>query len=170
LGSGAGIDVFISAEQVGLTGKAIGLDMTDEMLERADQNRKKLGIQNAEFRKGEIEDMPVQSSSIDAIVSNCVLNLVPEKRKAFAEMFRVLKQGGAFTVSDIVTEGIITDEYRNDPLLWSGCVSGAVEKSEYLRIIHEAGFHHIEVVDEKAYAQPAHVPFTIRSITVRARK
>ncbi len=170
LGSGAGIDVFVAAKQVGPTGRAIGLDMTDEMLERAERNRKKLGILNAEFRKGEIEDMPLESDSVDSILSNCVLNLVPEKSKAFSEMYRVLRAGGTFTVSDIVTEGTIPEEYRNDAKLWSGCVSGAAEKSTYLRITREAGFYDVEVVGEKSYPVPENAPFKILSITVTARK
>jgi SAM-dependent methyltransferase len=140
------------------------------MLERAERNREKLGIQNARFLKGEIEDMPVDSASVDTILSNCVLNLVPDKGRAFSEMLRVLKPGGTFTVSDIVTEGTIPDKYRNDARLWSGCVSGAVEKATYLRIIRDAGFNQIEVIGEKSNPVPDGVPFKILSITVTARK
>jgi len=170
LGSGAGIDVFVAAKQVGPAGRAIGLDMTDEMLERAERNRSKLGITNAEFRKGEIEDMPADSGSVDVILSNCVLNLVPEKRKAFSEMYRVLKQGGTFTVSDIVTDGPVPEKYRADARLWSGCVSGAEEKNRYLGMLREAGFLNVAVVSEKTYPVPSHVPFKILSITVSGRK
>ena len=126
LGSGAGIDVFLAAQEVGPLGKAIGLDMTDEMIKRANANRQKLGILNTEFRKGEIEDMPIESNSVDRILSNCVINLVPDKRKAFSEMYRVLKKGGKFTISDIVSIGEIPESVRSDMQLWAGCVSGAI--------------------------------------------
>jgi SAM-dependent methyltransferase len=170
LGSGAGIDVFIAANAVAPNGKAIGLDMTDEMLDRARTNKAKLGITNAEFLKGEIEDMPVESGSIDRIISNCVINLVPDKREAFAEMYRVLRKGGKFTISDIVSIGTIPESVRKIVQLWAGCVSGAVEKDEYLKIIREAGFEDIEVVSEKKYATIPGLPFSILSVTVRGTK
>ncbi len=170
LGSGAGIDVFLAAQQVAPKGKAIGLDMTDEMLERARANQAKLGIRNAEFRKGEIENMPVESLSVDRIISNCVINLVPDKAKAFSEMYRVLKPGGSFTVSDIVSLGTIPEAARKDLQLWAGCVSGAVERDEYLRIIREAGYGDVEVVTEKTYPTDPGSPFSVLSITVRGTK
>jgi ubiquinone/menaquinone biosynthesis C-methylase UbiE len=162
--------VFLAAQQVAPTGKAIGLDMTDEMLERARANQAKLGIVNAEFRKGEIENMPVESSSVNRIISNCVINLVPDKTKAFSEMYRVLKPGGSFTVSDIVTIGAVPEEVRKDLDLWAGCVSGAVGKDEYLRIVRESGFVDIKIVSEKKYPTKGSVSFSILSITVRATK
>ena len=168
LGSGAGIDVFLAAKQVGPTGRVIGLDMTEEMIDRAEQNKAKLGISNAEFRKGEIEDMPIESGSIDHVLSNCVLNLVPDKRKAFGEIHRVLKGGGKFTISDIVTLGAIPDEERNDPMLWCGCVAGAVEKSDYLSLIRATGFRNVEVTTENEY--PGQRSFKILSITVTGEK
>jgi arsenite methyltransferase len=170
LGSGAGIDVFISAKAVGRSGRVIGLDMTDEMIAKARANRLKLGILNTEFRKGEIENMPVQSDTIDRIVSNCVINLVPDKRKAFAEMHRVLKTGGKFAVSDVVSRGEIPEEYRKDSDLWSGCISGAVDEAVYLQWLREAGFHEVTVATEKRYPTPADLPFQILSVTVTGTK
>ncbi len=170
LGSGAGIDVFLAAKKVGPTGKAIGLDMTDEMIKRARRNKANLGIENAEFWKGEIENMPVESNSVDRIISNCVINLVPDKRKAFAEMYRVLKPGGKFTISDIVSIGDIPANVRRDLELWAGCVSGAIDKEEYLHIVRDAGFKNITVVAEKKYALDQDVPFGLVSITVVAEK
>jgi arsenite methyltransferase len=166
LGAGAGIDVFISARIVGPTGRAIGLDMTDEMIARARANRQKLGILNTEFRKGEIEDMPVQSASVDRVVSNCVINLVPDKRRAFAEIFRVLKPGGKFAISDVVSRGEILETYRSDLNLWAGCVSGALDLELYLGLLREAGFKEVSVVKEKPYPLPEGIPFEILSVTV----
>jgi SAM-dependent methyltransferase len=170
LGSGAGIDVFLAAQKVGLSGKAIGLDMTDEMLALARKNRATLGITNAEVLKGEIEDMPIESSSVDRIISNCVINLVPDKRKAFAEMFRVLKPGGKFTISDIVSIGRIPDDIRRDLELWAGCVAGATDRDDYLHIVREAGFTDITIANEKPYSLEKEVPFGLESITLTARK
>jgi arsenite methyltransferase len=170
LGSGAGIDVFLAAREIGPTGKSIGLDMTDEMLELANINKQKLGMTNTEFRKGEIEQMPIDSDSVDHVISNCVINLVPDKQKAFSEIFRVLKKGGTFTVSDIVYTGEMSDEHRRDLELWASCVSGALEKSEYLRIIRDAGFSNIAVADEIAFPAPEGSPFATLSITVKATK
>jgi arsenite methyltransferase len=170
LGSGAGIDVFIAANAVAPTGKAIGLDMTDEMLKRARANKVKLGISNAEFWKGEIEDMPVESASIDRIISNCVINLVPDKRKAFSEMHRVLKPGGKFTVSDIVSIGQIPPDVRRNMELWAGCIAGALDKEEYLRIVREAGFTGLTISAEKPYDLEGNTSFGLESITLTATK
>jgi arsenite methyltransferase len=170
LGSGAGIDVFLAAQKVGPAGKAIGLDMTDGMLALARKNRETLGIANAEFLKGEIEDMPVESNSVDRIISNCVINLVPDKRKAFAEMHRVLKPGGRFTISDIVSIGPIPDDIRRDLELWAGCVAGATDRDEYLRIVKEAGFTGVTIAVEKPYSLGKEVPFGLESITLTAQK
>lgn len=170
LGSGAGIDVFLAAKKVGPTGKAIGLDMTDEMLKLARKNKLKLGIDNAHFWKGEIEDMPIESGTIDRILSNCVINLVPDKRKAFGEMYRVLKPGGKFTISDIVSIGQIPAETRRDLELWAGCVAGALDKEEYLRIVREAGFRNLTIAAEKKYSLDQKVPFGLVSITLTAEK
>jgi ubiquinone/menaquinone biosynthesis C-methylase UbiE len=170
LGSGAGIDVFLAAKQVGPTGMAIGLDMTDEMLDRAEANKRKLDIANAEFRKGEIENMPVESGTIDRVISNCVINLVPNKRKAFSEIHRVLKPGGRFTVSDIVSVGRIPENIRKNMLLWAGCIAGAVEKAEYIQIIKDAGFTDVRIVTEKPYSVPDEYHFGVQSITVSGTK
>ncbi len=170
LGSGAGIDVFLASKKVAPTGKAIGLDMTDEMLALARINKAKLGIENAEFYNGEIEDMPIQSNSIDRILSNCVINLVPDKRKAFSEMFRVLKPGGKFTISDIVSIGEIPPDVRKDMELWAGCVAGALDKDEYLQIVRDSGFKNLVLAKEKKYSLEQQVPFGLVSITLTAEK
>lgn len=170
LGSGAGIDVFIAAKAVAPTGKAIGLDITDEMLKRARANKVKLGIANAEFWKGEIEDMPVESGSIDRIISNCVINLVPNKQKAFSEMYRVLKTGGKFTVSDIVSVGEIPGDIRRNMELWAGCIAGALDKEEYLGIVREAGFKDLTISAEKPYTLEGNISFGLESITLTATK
>ena len=170
LGSGAGIDVFIAANAVAPTGKAIGLDMTDEMLKRAEANKAKLGIANAGFLKGEIEDMPVESESVDRIISNCVINLVPDKRKAFSEMYRVLRDGGKFTVSDIVSLGDIPGSVRKDMELWAGCIAGALDKEEYLQIVREAGFKDLTISAEKPYHLDGDTAFGLESITLTATK
>ena len=143
LGSGGGIDVFLAAQQVGSSGRSIGLDMTEEMLERAEKNRRTLGIPNAFFLKGEIENIPLPSESVDWILSNCVINLVPDKGKAFLEMHRVLRPGGSFVISDIVTDGEVPEQYRQDADLWAGCVSGAIDRQEYFDKIRNAGFNSV---------------------------
>jgi len=170
LGSGAGIDVFVASRQVGKTGRVIGVDMTQEMIDRAEANRRKLMIDNVEFRLGEIEHLPVASSSVDRILSNCVINLVPDKRAAFTEMFRVLRPGGTFTVSDIVSVGKIPEKIRNDMLEWAGCVGGALEKDEYLSLVAEAGFVDLHLSAEKPYQLDASLPFGLRSITLSASR
>ncbi len=149
LGSGAGNDVFVARSFVGETGRVIGIDMTPEMIERAEKNKGKLGYTNVEFRLGDIEQMPVESNSIDVAVSNCVLNLVPDKRKAFAELFRVLTPGGHFAVSDIVLVGDLPPAVKRAAEMYAGCVSGALQKEEYLTIIRKAGFQDVEVKKEK---------------------
>ncbi|MCC6397681.1 MAG: arsenite methyltransferase [Bacteroidetes bacterium] len=170
LGSGAGIDVFIAAKEVGPGGRAIGVDMTDAMLQRAEINRKKLGIANAEFRKGEIEQLPVEDSTIDRVISNCVINLVPDKQKAYAEIFRVLKPGGKVVLSDIVTVGAVPDSLRADMRLWAGCVSGAMDKDAYLGVVRDAGFREVRVLAEKPYTSSESFPFGIVSVTIEATR
>ncbi len=170
LGSGAGIDVFIAAKAVAPTGKAIGLDMTDEMLKRARENKLKLGITNAEFWKGEIENMPVESGTIDRIISNCVINLAPDKRKVLSEMYRVLKPGGKFTVSDIVSIGDIPDDIRRNMELWAGCIAGALDKEEFLQITRDAGFTNLIISAEKPYNLEGNASFGLASITLTATK
>ena len=151
LGSGGGIDVFLSAKKVGPTGKAIGVDMTDEMLALARKNAEELGFENVEFRKGDIEDLPVEDESIDVIISNCVINLAPDKDKVFREAYRVLKPGGRITVSDIVTDGPLPQEIKDNPDAWAACVSGALDKEEYLQKIRNAGFEDVKVLDRRGF-------------------
>jgi SAM-dependent methyltransferase len=145
LGSGAGIDCFFAAKKVGATGKVIGVDMTPEMLERARSSAKRLNIQNVEFREGYLEDLPVESNSVDVIISNCVINLSPDKTKVFDEAFRVLKPGGRLAVSDIVTDGPLPERIKQSLSAWAGCVAGAVEADEYIGMMETVGFTEISV-------------------------
>ncbi|HRV93072.1 MAG TPA: arsenite methyltransferase [Anaerolineae bacterium] len=151
LGSGGGIDCFLAAKTVGPTGYVIGVDMTDSMLSVANSNKTKLGLTNVEFRKGEIEDLPVDNDSIDVIISNCVINLSPDKDAVFREAFRVLKPGGRFTVSDMVTEGEFPEQLRQNVNAWAGCITGALDQSVYLGKLQAAGFTDIEVESRKSY-------------------
>ena len=148
LGSGGGIDCFYAAKQVGANGHVIGVDMTDEMLAKANINKEKLGMTNVEFRKGHIEDMPVDSDSVDVIMSNCVINLSPRKAEVFSEAFRVLKPGGRVSISDIVTQGDFTPEQRADAEDWAACISGAIDVDQYTGLMEQAGFVKIQVVDK----------------------
>lgn len=154
LGSGAGNDCFIARELTGANGKIIGLDFTDAMIEKARINADKLNFNNVEFRKGDIENMPIGGDSIDVVVSNCVLNLVPNKTTAFEETYRVLKAGGHFSVSDVVLKGELPEGLKNDAEMYAGCVSGAIQKDEYLNIIDKAGFEGISVQKEKMVVIP----------------
>ena len=169
LGSGAGIDCFIAAKYVGKTGKVIGVDMTDEMIQKANDNKSKVDAGNVEFRPGEIENLPVLDGSIDRVISNCVINLVPDKAVAFNEIFRVLKPGGKFIVSDIVVNGTVSDQERKDASLWAGCVSGALDRNDYLAIIARSGFSGIRILSERAYEYKLSNA-TLSSITVTAEK
>ena len=157
LGSGAGNDAFIARAIVGEKGKVIGLDFTEEMIKKARENAEKLGYNNVEFRFGDIEDMPITSNKADVIVSNCVLNLVPDKVKAFKEIIRVLKPGGHFSVSDIVTTGELPESIKSGAELYAGCVGGAITKDEYLKIIKDAGFVDIKVQKEKVINVPEEI-------------
>jgi arsenite methyltransferase len=148
LGSGAGLDVLLASKKVGPNGKVIGLDMTSEMIEKAKGNASKAGATNVEFRLGEMEDMPVEDESMDWIISNCVINLSPDKRKVFQEAFRVLRPGGRMLVSDIVAEGI-PEELKG--YLWSSCIGGALDESSYLRVIRKAGFGEVRIVSRLDY-------------------
>lgn len=154
LGSGAGNDAFVARKIAGDKGKIIGIDFTDAMIARARENAEKLGLNNVEFRQGDIEDMPVTSNKADVIVSNCVLNLVPNKHKVFSEVYRVLKPGGHFSISDIVLEGELPAKWKEVAELYAGCVSGAIQKSEYLGIIKEAGFKNISLQKDKTIVIP----------------
>jgi 2-polyprenyl-3-methyl-5-hydroxy-6-metoxy-1,4-benzoquinol methylase len=151
LGSGGGIDVLLSAKRVGPTGKAYGLDMTDEMLALARENQRKAGIPNAEFLKGEIEDIPLPDNSVDVIISNCVINLSADKDQVLREAFRVLKPGGRFAVSDIVVRGEVPAEIRRNMELWVGCMAGALEESEYLAKLTKAGFEVVSIQPTRIY-------------------
>lgn len=151
LGSGGGIDVLLSARRVGPTGKAYGLDMTDEMLGLARENQRKAGATNVEFLKGEIEAIPLPDSSVDVIISNCVINLSADKDKVLREAFRVLKPGGRFAVSDVVTRGEIPAQIRNDVLAWVGCIAGALDENDYRDKLAIAGFESIGVEPTRVY-------------------
>lgn len=149
LGSGAGNDVFVARALVGEAGYVIGIDMTPEMIDKANRHNTKLGYQNVVFRLGDIENLPVEDNRVDVIISNCVLNLVPNKRRAFAEMFRVLKPGGHFCVSDIVTSGDLPPRLKKSAEMYAGCVAGAVQKEVYQQLITEAGFTQVEIKEER---------------------
>jgi arsenite methyltransferase len=151
LGSGGGIDVLLSAHRVGPNGKVYGLDMTDEMLTLARENQQKSGVQNVEFLKGEIEDIPLANHSVDVIISNCVINLSSDKDRVLTEAFRVLKPGGRLAVSDVVVRGGVPAEIRHSVELWMGCVAGALEESAYRDKLVKAGFHDIEIVPTRIY-------------------
>lgn len=151
LGSGGGVDVLLSAKRVGPTGKAYGLDMTDEMLALAHENKRKSGIENIEFLKGEIENIPLPDNSVDVVISNCVINLSSDKQQVLSEAFRVLKPGGRFAVSDVVTRGEMLPEIRKNVLLWVGCVAGALEENEYRSKLSGAGFEQIEMEPTRIY-------------------
>jgi arsenite methyltransferase len=186
LGSGAGNDVFVARRIVGDAGRVIGIDMTPEMIDKARRNNEKLGYANVEFRAGDIEALPVEDASTDVVVSNCVLNLVPDKRKAFAEIMRILKPGGHFCVADIVLKGELPEKLRGVAEMYTGCVSGALQEDEYLGIIRETGFadldvresRRIELPDDvlKGYLEDAEIAlirrsaFQVLSITVTATK
>jgi SAM-dependent methyltransferase len=151
LGSGGGIDVFLSARRVGPTGKVYGLDMTDEMLALARENQGKAGVENAEFVKGEIEAIPLPDASVDVVISNCVINLSANKRRVFAEVFRVLKPGGRFAVSDIVVKGEVPGLIRRSMEAWAGCFAGVLEEDEYRALLVEAGFEGVDVEPTRLY-------------------
>jgi arsenite methyltransferase len=146
LGSGAGLDCFFAAKKVGEAGKVIGVDMTPEMIERARSSATRLNIQNVEFRQGYLEDLPVDSDTVDVIISNCVINLSPDKAKVFGEAFRVLKPGGKLAVSDIVTDGPLPEAVKKSLSAWAGCVAGAVEADEYIGMMKSVGFSDISIV------------------------
>jgi SAM-dependent methyltransferase len=151
LGSGGGIDVLLSAKRVGPAGKAYGLDMTDQMLALANENKRRAGAENVEFLKGTIENIPLPDRSVDVIISNCVINLSTDKDRVFREAFRVLKPGGRFAVSDVVTRGAIPPEVRESILLWVGCIAGALEQDDYASKLATAGFTKIEIEPTRIY-------------------
>jgi arsenite methyltransferase len=152
LGSGGGIDVLLSAKRVGPTGKAYGLDMTDEMLALAEENKRKSGLANVEFLKGEIENIPLPDNSVDVIISNCVINLSGDKDRVMREAFRVLKPGGRFAVSDVVVRGEVPAEVRKSMELWVGCIAGALEEMDYIKRLAKAGFDTIDIEPTRIYS------------------
>ena len=170
LGSGAGVDCFLAARRVGPAGHVTGVDMTDDMLARARDNAGRGGYSNVEFRKGDIENLPVESGTVDRIISNCVINLAPNKSRVFAEAHRVLKPGGAITVSDIVSFGEVPGEVRVDLEKWAGCTAGALDKEEYLDVIRAAGFGEVSVIKEVVYDYQRGADYGFASVTVRAVK
>ncbi len=180
LGSGAGMDAFLAAHEVGPAGRVIGVDMTPQMVERARENARRVGAANVEFRLGEIERLPVADAEVDVIISNCVINLSPDKPAVFAEAFRVLKPGGRMVVSDLVLTRPLSDDVRHSVEAYVGCVAGASLRADYLRMIGEAGFTGVEVVEERAYTvgQKVLTPGTpeeeafrsVTSVKVRALK
>lgn len=170
LGSGAGVDAFIAAKAVGPEGHVIGVDMTPEMLARARANAQRSGFANVEFRLGEIEHLPVESASIDVVLSNCVINLVPDKGAAFAEIHRVLRHGGRFCISDVVSFGAVPDEVRRDVELWAGCIAGAVDRDAYLELIRRSGFAAVNVVQQEQYSYLAGEDYGFAGVTVTGVK
>jgi len=173
LGSGAGVDVFLAANKVGPTGRVIGVDMTEEMVDKAKSIARDHGYHNVEFRLGEIERLPVENKSVDAIISNCVINLSPDKSKVFQEAYRVLKLRGRLTVSDIVSEGKLPAEIKNNLDAWACCIGGALEQQEYLRDIKEAGFEDVQVLSSKEFyieGEGSQALTKLLSITVKASK
>lgn len=169
LGSGGGIDVLLSARRVGPAGKAYGLDMTDEMLELARENQRQAGVRNVEFLKGQIEAIPLPDNSVDVIISNCVINLSADKDRVLREAFRVLRPGGRFAVSDVVTRGAVPDEVRKSMLLWVGCIAGALDEADYSNKLATAGFAAIDIEPTRTYnIEDARVFLTEAGIDVDA--
>lgn len=173
LGSGAGVDVFLAANKVGPTGKAIGVDMTKEMVDKAKGIARSHGYHNVEFRLGEMERLPVGDDSVDIVISNCVINLSPDKSKVFQEAYRVLKPKGRLIVSDLVSEGELPDEMKDDPNAWVCCIGGALEQREYLEKIKKAGFEDVEIVSSREFYienKANQMKGKLLSITVKAYK
>jgi len=173
LGSGAGVDVFLAANKVGPPGRVIGVDMTEEMVEKAKGIARDHDYHNVEFRLGEIENLPVEDESVDAIISNCVINLSPDKSKAFREAYRILKPEGRLTVSDIVSEENVPSAIRNNLDAWAGCIGGALQQQEYLKKMKKAGFENVQVLSSKEFyieGEGNQAPTKFLSITVKAYK
>ena len=170
LGSGAGLDCFLAAKEVGPRGSVIGLDMTDAMLEKAERNRRSMGLPNVSFRKGEMENMPVEDASVDVVISNCVINLSPDKPAVFRESFRVLRPGGRFVVSDVIrasdTAGEETIEPPGEASIadWCACIAGAISEDAYVAGLREAGFVDVEIIGRKPYVAPELASATIRAV------
>ncbi len=164
LGSGGGIDAFLAAKKVGPKGRVIGVDMTEEMVQLAKKNAERMKTENVEFRLGEIENLPVEDRTVDVIISNCVINLSQDKDKVFSEAFRVLKPGGRMLISDMVTQGELPDEIREDPEMWAACVAGALDEKVYLQKIMNAGFEKVEILARNGFME------IVSSLKVRAYK
>lgn len=169
LGSGAGFDSFLAANIVGETGRVVGVDMTEQMIEKARENNAKYGYRNVEFRLGDIEDLPVEDNSVDVIISNCVINLAPDKSKVFSEAYRVLKKGGRMYISDIVLLKELSDEQKNDIALIAGCVAGAILRDDYLETIKHAGFH-VRVLSEVTISEKQTDWVAFESLNIEATK
>lgn len=172
LGAGAGLDAFVARRIVGETGRVLGVDFTPEMVEKARANAVSLGYTNVHFEHGDIEALPFRDASVDVIISNCVLNLVPDKKKAFFEMARVTRPGGHFCISDVVSRGTLPENIRASAELYAGCVAGAIDQSEYFNLLYEAGFQNVEIVAERPITLPeslvsSHTEAPLYSITVR---
>jgi len=173
LGAGAGIDVFLAAKKVGPKGHVIGVDMTEEMVKKANETAKKYNYKNVEFKLGEIENLPIEDNSINLIISNCVINLSPDKLKTYKEAYRVLKPGGRILISDIVTEGELPEEIKKSFAAWAECVAGALEKSEYINTIKKAGFKDITIVSQRTFSESdmdERLVGKITSVKIRAIK
>lgn len=170
LGSGAGFDCFLAAKKVGKTGRVIGVDMTEKMVEKAIANAKKYGYSNVEFRLGEIEDLPVEDNSIDLVISNCVINLSPDKEKVFSEAYRVLKKGGSIVVSDIVLLAELSKKHREDKKLIAGCVGGALLREHYLEIVKKTGFRVKILSENTSISKEQYKGFPLESLQIAAYK
>lgn len=173
LGSGGGIDAFLAAQRVGERGRVIGVDMTPEMIERARENARRANYKNVEFRLGEIENLPIEDDSVDVIISNCVINLSPDKLATFQEAYRVLRPNGRILISDLVAEGELPEDVRRSFAAWAGCIAGALEKQEYLDTIKRVGFKGVKIVAEKSYGgsgMDERLAGKITSVQVRACK
>lgn len=164
LGSGGGIDAFLAAKKVGSKGKVIGVDMTEEMIQLANENAEKMKIENVEFRLGEIEKLPAENGTVDVVISNCVINLSPDKAKVFDEAFRVLRPGGRILVSDVVTQGELPKEIRENPEMWASCIAGALDERDYLQKIRDVGFEKVKVLGKNGFMK------MVSSIKVQAYK
>ena len=170
MGSGAGFDAFLAVQKVGKTGKVIGVDMTEEMIKKARENAQKYGHRNVKFRLGDIENLPIEGNSIDVIISNCVINLAPNKKRVFEEAYRVLKKGGRMYVSDIVLLGELTEKQMNDRDLIAGCVGGALQRDDYLTIIKDAGFKVRILGEDKEISKRQYSGINLESLKIEAYK
>ena len=169
LGSGAGNDAFIAARAVGSAGRVIGVDLTPAMIERARMNAARGGYANVEFRQGDIEALPVEDASVDAVISNCVVNLAPDKRRVYAEIRRVLKPGGRFLISDMVTFGPVPEAVRHDMELWAGCVAGAMDREECIELIRSTGFVGVRIAEETVYDAHRGINFGLASVSIEGK-